>query len=153
MSAYFFEIEQLVEQFIEKNRALNNCLQADQQFLSMNDFNAMEASDLQKVEIQTGLSEVLAQLLTHPALKVSYGDLFVKLSYYAGQLEGQQQAKLLKLVQAMREEFMAGTRLLMINRQVVNANLSNIKEIICHLTDSSSSTSSQVTYNHSAEIA
>lgn len=153
MSEYFFEIEELVEQFIEKNRALNSCMKADQHFLSMNDFNAMEASDLQKVEIQTRLSEVLAQLLNHPALKVSYGDLFVKLSYYAGQLERLQQTKLLQLVQAMREEFMAGTRLLMINRQVVNTNLSNIKEIISHLVDHPTKASSAVTYNHSAELA
>lgn len=144
-------IDGLVSEFVAKNKALNQCMLDDQRHFSNNDMVSLEKSDAIKAEIQTALSGLMSQLDNHPALTVTYGDLFVKLSYYAGTLREPQQSTLLEHIQEMREAYTTGLRLVLMNRQIVNTNLGYMKEIISHLTQTPRQVNTS-TYDHTGAI-
>ncbi len=152
MKEAFSDIKRLVIEFILQNKALNQCMFDDQSHFSNNDFTSLEQSDLNKAAIQATLSDVMSQLDNHPAITINYGDLFVKLSYYAGTLSSVDQTTLLDLIQNMREEYTTGLRLVLINRQVVNANLGYIKEVISQLTQTPKQLNS-TTYDQTGVLA
>lgn len=132
----FNDIIQLVEACVVETQALNQCLKNDQHYLKMNDLISMEQSDANKESIHQRLSGHFQQLVQHAVLNLSYGDLFVKLSYYAGGRETAQQNQLLTLIQQLREAYMTSAGLLQVNKQVVNANLAYVKDVISQLTQS-----------------
>lgn len=152
MSPDFPVIEQLVIDFLEQSRALNQWMRDDQRSFSANDMASLEESDLKKLDIQVSLRQTIEQLEQNPAITITYGDLFVKLSYYAGTVDAPHQSKLLNLIQAMREEYTAGLRLTLVNRKVVNENLAVIKQMMSHLTQTPIKTTT-VTYNQTGVLA
>lgn len=151
MNDDFVVIDCLVSEFVLQNKALNQCMLDDQHYFSNNDLLSLEQSDLKKTEIQAALIGLMHQFDNHPAFKVTYGDLFVKLSYYAGTLSEPKQTILLEHIQQMREEYTTGLRLVLMNRQIVNTNLGYMKDIISQLTHSPKRVDS-TTYDHTGAI-
>jgi flagellar biosynthesis/type III secretory pathway chaperone len=148
----FLEVKQLVTDCITYTQSLNEHMQADHAYFSTQDLTALEQSDLKKSDIQAALSNLIEQLENHFALQSSDHDLWSKLSHYASQLDWIRQTQLSTLIQSLRQAYNSGLRLALINRQVVNANLTHLKTIISQLTQSSTDINS-ATYDHTGALS
>ncbi|MFI4919425.1 MAG: hypothetical protein ACHP65_07705 [Legionellales bacterium] len=145
------EIECLVKDFLACLCLLNQCMLEDQSHFSVNDFVALEQSDLSKSQLNANLRILIDQLAAHAAITGLAGDLFEKLSSYADTLAAHQQSVLLELIHSLRKEYQTGLQLMHLNRQVVHANLTYVKELFSHLTQSPPCSKSTV-YDQSAAI-
>jgi aspartokinase len=134
MKQDFIEIETLLTDFIAHLRVLNQCMLDDQRLFSTDDLAALEKSDSYKLEVNSHLKLLIDQLMEHAGIKEFTGDLFVKLASYAETLDASYKPKFTELVEVLGEEYKAGLQLMYTNRQVVNANLMNVKELLSHLT-------------------
>lgn len=120
MNQDYLEVESLVIDFIMDHQALNQCIQDEQRFISANDFHSLEQSYFKKNQIHKTINQTIHKLQSRLNPLVSYGDLFVKLSYYAGTLDSRNQATLLNLIQRLRETYKAGLQLEQSHRSISN---------------------------------
>lgn len=146
------EIETLLIDFIAHLQILNQCMLEDQGLFSNDDLAALEKNDAYKLQVNSHLKLLIEQLLEHAAIKEFTGDLFVKLSSYTETLDAHHQPGFIELIETLSEEYKAGLQLMYINRQVVNANLTNVKELISHLTQNTVDPKS-TTYDQSGIIS
>lgn len=123
-----FEIEKLVNHLIVNNRALNQCRQDEQRYYSANDNLAIMQANTRKVELNANLKQILDRLDTYLINIIPYGDLLVKLSYYAGTLDARNQSSLLNLIQSLREEYKLGLQLMQLDRRPTNTNVNRLKD-------------------------
>lgn len=151
MSDDFFVIERLINDFVAQSKALNQCMLDDQQYFAHNDLVSLERSDLKKSTLQADLNMTINQLINHRLLTAPYGDLFVRLSYFAGTLNHTEQSALFDVIQQMRVEYTSAMRLVAMNRQVVKTNLGYIKDFIGQVTETSLPMNS-VTYDHTGVL-
>lgn len=128
MNHDYLNIEALVNDLIRDNRALNQCVQDEQRYHSANEYLALAQSNISKARINANLRQTLARLDSYLANVISYGDLLVKLSFYAGTLDSRNQSNLLNLIQQLREEYKIGVQLMQFNRRLVNSNKSDLRE-------------------------
>jgi hypothetical protein len=146
------EIERLLTDFITHLRLLNQCMLDDQGFFSNDDLDALEKSDAYKLQVNTELKLLIDQLVQHDAIKAFSGDLFAKLSSYSEVLDARQKSRFIHLVETLSTEYRNGFQLMHTNRQVVNANLMNVKELISHFTQNPLD-SQNTTYDQSGIIS
>ena len=128
MNQDYLEIEALVNDLIMNNRALNQFVQDEQRYHSANDFLEIAQNSSIKVKLHENMKRTLSRLESYLENTISYGDLLVKLSFYAGTLDARNQSNLLNLIQSLREEYKIGVKHLQFNRRVADTNMNQLEE-------------------------
>lgn len=131
MNTLFLKIECLVNDFLKHTHLLNACMKADQDSFLTQDFEALEQSDLKKMALNARLSELLAELGSQLAVT---DNVLEALADYVNQLDSEHQSILKKQVDLIQSTCQAGLHIMNMNRQVIKANASYIKELVSHLT-------------------
>jgi hypothetical protein len=137
----------LVNDFIIYTRSLNALLEDDACYFKRNDVSGIEENNVKKNEINSLLEKVVAELLALPPLAVCHGTINERLFQYVATMSETNKVAFEELLSTMAFEIAHYRKLISINKQVINFNLSYIKDLLLAIVHNKTNDDSEITYD------
>lgn len=141
-----------VGELVQTVRDLIQLLDDDRVYFEANALDKIEQNNEKKAEANERLENLITALATSPDLLAYSGNLYEKLLQRVEHCTYPSRARLDRLLHTLQDELMRYSRLLLINRQVVHANLGFIKDVFYALINESIKENQQPTYDRQGQL-
>jgi flagellar biosynthesis/type III secretory pathway chaperone len=127
--SYDTRITDYLNQMIGHTHELVELLKAEAEFFKQNDIASMEANNQKKHAVNQLIGELVQNMQNLPSLMLHPGTVFEKIAQCAKTLSTVERNQLEDLQDKLTGEIGQYDNMMRINRQVINANLTFIKDL------------------------
>ncbi|WP_133128879.1 flagellar export chaperone FlgN [Legionella nagasakiensis] len=121
----------ILNEFIHNIRKMSDLLRKDQEYFTQNRLDLLEENAIHKIATTQRLNELMHALDRIPDLSADKGDVFGRITDFAKRHKKQEITAALSTLQ---QEFSQCNELMTVNHNIINNNLSYLKDILASLT-------------------
>lgn len=126
---YDGSITELLYAFINNTRMLTSLFTDDKEYFKQNNIEMIEQNNQKKTLLNHQLTDIITALQKNRQLSTQGSTIYQRLANHANQLTGDEHQEMTHLLQTMQDEIVNYSRVAAINRQVIQANVTYLKQL------------------------
>lgn len=145
--SYDGNINALMNAFIHHTRLLTALFVDDKEYFKQNNIQMIEQNNQKKNQLNQELSDIITALQKNRQLSMEGSSIYQRLANHAKQLKGDEHEEMTYLLQIMQNEMVNYSRVAAINRQVIQANVTYLKQLFATIVNAPNPNQQADTYD------